>query len=111
MIAVTTFRNLWERKKYILFTDNASCVANIKKGYASNNLANKIIRELYQQQIYFSFSLRVDYISSLNNKLAGMLSRDQFKSFTKINPNMNFISSQIPLFLTHLISSIPSITL
>jgi hypothetical protein len=34
VLAVSTFKKLWTRKKYVLFTDNTTCVANIKQGYA-----------------------------------------------------------------------------
>jgi hypothetical protein len=68
ILAVSTFKKLWTRKKYILLTDNAACVANIKRGYASSPLANKIIRDLYQQQIVFSFAIRVEHIPSAKKK-------------------------------------------
>ena len=45
IVAVYTFKRLWIRKK---FTDNSSCVANIKRGYASYVLANNIIQDLYE---------------------------------------------------------------
>jgi len=63
-LAVSTFKKLWTRKKYILLTDNTTCVANIKCEYASDPLANEIIRDIYEQQIVFSFAIRVEHIPS-----------------------------------------------
>jgi hypothetical protein len=109
IIAVKTFRSLWSRRKYILFTDNASCVANIKKGYASNELANIIIRDLYEQQAVFSFSIKVDYIATFENRLADMLSREQHRQFIRLYPNSIYLTPNIPLYLSHLIKLVPSL--
>jgi len=109
IIAVYTFRSLWTRKKYILFTDNACCMANLKRGYASNDLANKIIRDIYELQIVFSFALRVEYIASLDNSLADMLSRGQHRQFISLYPNSLYMTPIIPTYLSQYIKLIPSL--
>ena len=103
IIAVSTFKKLWTRKKYILFTDNTTCVANIKRGYASDPLANEIIRDLYEQQIVFSFAIRVEHISSVRNVQADMLSRSQYTQFINLNPQMIYLTPAVPNYLSHLI--------
>jgi len=103
ILAVSTFKKLWTRKKYILLTDNAACVANIKRGYASNPLANEIIRDLYQQQIVFSFAIRVEHIPSAKNIQADMLSRGQYTRFRDLNPHMTPLNPIVPSYLSHLI--------
>ena len=109
IIAVYTFRSLWTRKKYILFTDIACCMANLKRGYASNDLANKIIRDIYELQIVFSFALRVEYIASLDNSLADMLSRGQHRQFISLYPNSLYMTPIIPTYLSQYIKLIPSL--
>ena len=74
ILAIFTFKKLRTRKKYILYTDNAACIANIKRGYASNSLVNLIIRDIYKQQIVFSFAIKVEHIPSAQNIQADMLS-------------------------------------
>ncbi len=108
-IAVYTFKSLWTRKKYILFTDNTCCMANIKRGYASNDLSNMMIRDIYEQQIIFSFALRVEYITSFDNKLADMLSRGQHRQFIKQNPNSIYLTPIIPPYLSQFIRFVPSL--
>ena len=109
IIAIKTFKSLWTRKKYILFTDNASCVANIKRGYASNDLSNLIIKDIYEYQIIFSFALKVDYITSLDNKLADMLSRGQHRQFIKQFPDSLYLSPVIPSYLSQYIKIVLSL--
>jgi hypothetical protein len=94
----------------LLFTDNASCVDNIKRGYASNDLANTIIRDLFIQQIVFSFAIRVNYIPTHDNQLADMLSRGQHRKFIKQNPDSIYITPVIPSYLSHLINTVPSLS-
>ena len=110
IVAVLTFKSLWTRKKYLLFTDNASCVDNIKRGYASNDLANTIIRDLFIQQIVFSFAIRVNYIPTHDNQLADMLSRGQHRKFIKQNSDSIYITPVIPSYLSHLINTVPSLS-
>lgn len=107
VLAVSTFRSLWTRKRYILYTDNASCVANIKRGYASNPLANEIIRDIYEQQVVFSFAIKVEHIPSAQNVNADMLSRGQYSQFRTRNPQMTFLHPIIPNYLSSLID-VPS---
>ena len=110
VLAVSTFRKLWTRKKYVLFTDNTSCVANMKRGYASDPLANEIIRDLYEQQIVFSFGIRVEHISSIQNVQADMLSRGQYTLFRSLNPGMTYLNPIVPSYLSHLIDMPSSLT-
>lgn len=110
ILAVSTFKKLWTRKKYILLTDNAACVANIKRGYASHPLANEIIRDLYEQQIVFSFAIRVEHIPSAQNVQADMLSRGQFTRFLDLNPQMTALTPVVPGYLSHLIDLPPLMT-
>ena len=105
ILAISMFKRLWTRKKYILYTDNAACVANMKRGYASNPLANEIIRDIYEQQIVFSFAIKVEYIPSLQNTQADMLSRGQFTQFRSRNPQMIYLNPIVPNYLFDLIDS------
>jgi len=108
ILAVSTFRRLWTRKRYILFTDNTTCVANIKRGYSSDPLANEIIRDLYEQQIVYSFAIKVEHISSVQNLHADMLSRGQYKQFRNLNPQMTYLNPIVPSYLSHLIDLPPA---
>ena len=84
-------------------------MANIKRGYASNDLANMMIRDIYEQQIVYSFALRVEYVASLDNKLADMLSRGQHRQFIKQYPNSVYLTPIIPSYLSQFIKVIPSL--
>ena len=110
ILAVSTFKKLWTRRKYILFTDNTACVANIKRGYASDPLANEIIRNLYKQQIVFSFAIRVEHITSAQNINADMLSRAQYVQFRNLNPQMIYLTPVVPSYLSHLVDLPPTFT-
>ena len=110
ILAVSTFKRLWTRNKYILFTDNTTCIANIKREYASDPLANEIIRDLYEQQIVFSFAIRVEHISSAKNAKADMLSRAQYRQFLNLNPQMTYLTPVVPNYLFHLVDLPPTLS-
>jgi hypothetical protein len=81
----------------------------MKRGYASNPLANEIIRDIYEQQIVFSFAIKVEYIPSLQNTQADMLSRGQFTQFRSRNPQIIYLNPIIPDYLSDLIDPPPSL--
>jgi len=75
LVAVRTFRRLWQRKRYIIQTDNAANVAAMAKGACENPLVMHMIRLLIADQIQGDFSVRLQYISTYLNTDADALSR------------------------------------
>ena len=60
-------------------------------------------------KLFFSFALRVNYIASLDNTLADMLSRGQHRQFINLYPDSVYITPIIPTYLSQYIRLIPSL--
>jgi len=75
LVAVLTFRRLWQRKRFLIRMDNMANVLALRKGACSNPLVMKLIRFLVKLQIKNDFSIRLVYINTHANTTADSLSR------------------------------------
>jgi hypothetical protein len=82
LVAVRTFRRLWQRRRYVIRTDNAANVAAVAKGACENPLVMRMIRLLIADQIKGNFSVRLIYIPTDLNTDADALSRGDADTVT-----------------------------
>jgi hypothetical protein len=95
-VAVQTFKNLWSRNRYIIFTDSQANIAAMAKGACKNVLVHKMVQWLYTQQAIHSFMIRLNYINTKENTIADLLSRGQVTNVIQQNSNLSFVAPSFP---------------
>jgi len=96
MVAVLTFKCFWQRRRYVIQTDNLANVMAVRKGGCQNRLVMDLIRFLTKTQIRGSFSLRLVHISTHLNTDADLLSRGRIKEVQTQHPDWVFLPPIFP---------------
>jgi hypothetical protein len=102
LVAVLTFRRFWERRRYIIRTDNLANVMAVRKGGCQNRLVMDLIRSMTRIQIKGSFSLRLVHIPTHLNTNADLLSRGRIKEVELQHPNWVFLQPAFPEDFEHI---------
>jgi hypothetical protein len=96
IVAILTFQRFWERKKLVIDTDSQANIASVARGACNNPLVNQLIKLFVSVQVLGSFSLRLRYINTHDNKWADALSRGDPGRFKEDVKDATFISPIFP---------------
>ena len=88
-IAVTTWGNLWQRRKIIIHCDNQTVVNVWEKGTCKSPEIMALVRMLYFCAAHHNFNVCVQHIPGVRNDIADALSRFQHHRFRRLAPNAN----------------------
>src|SRR6185369_803301 len=83
LVAVRTFKRLWQRRRYVIQTDNMANVTAMVKEACENQSVMHMIRLLIADQIAGDFSVRLQYIPTDLNTHADALSRGDVTAVTR----------------------------
>jgi hypothetical protein len=103
--AMLTFQRFWKKKRYYLETDSMPNIGAVAAGRCHNVLVHRLIHDFYAIQAYGSYTVRLRYVESENNKDADDLSRDLSEAFVRRNPHAIRLEVVPPTSFRHLIIS------
>src|SRR5579863_727992 len=96
IVASLTFQRFWKRKYIIIKTDSQANITSMAWRACENKLVYRLIRMFISIQILGSFSLRLQYINTHDNKWADALLRGNPDTFTSEVKDHAFLP---PIFL------------
>ena len=96
VVAILTFQRFWKRKRLIIETDSQANITSVARGACNNQLVHKLIKTFISVQILGSFSLRLQYINTHDNKWADALSRGNVELVKEEMKEAEFVSPVFP---------------
>ena len=96
VIAAVLFGKSWSRKRIVLHCDNKGVVGIVKKGYSKSEDIMRLMRRLTLVAAYNSFSLTIEHVKGMDNKIADCISRFKFQEFRRLAPYANEHPCKLP---------------
>ena len=96
IVAILTFQRLWKRKRLIIETDSQANIASVARGACNNKWVHQLIRLFVSMQVLGSFSIRLQYINTHDNRWADALSRGDPEVFVSEVSGSAFLPPVFP---------------